>query len=124
MAIATAHSPIDLRKSQRYPTRIDGTAVLHGLRYPIVIADISTEGAMVRGLPLLAPGLKLVLQARALEVVAVVVRSTARGVGVRFQCAVNPLAVVRENVAGLEHLRKPAPRGTARPQAEAWRAIQ
>jgi hypothetical protein len=121
MPIATARSPIDLRKSQRYPTRIDGTAILHGMRYPIVIADISAEGAMIHGVPLLTSGLKLILQARSLDVVAVVVRSTARGVGVRFLCAVNPLEVVRQNVPGLEHLRKPdvAPR----PPTEVWRTV-
>ena len=107
MANATAPSPIDLRISQRYPTHIDGTANVHGMRHPVVIANISAEGALVRGLPLLAPGARIILQARALDVVAIVVRSSTRGLGVRFRCTVNPLAVVRQNYAGLEHLRKP-----------------
>lgn len=123
MATAKANSPIDLRKSQRYPTRIDGTAILHGMRYPIVISDISAEGAMIRGLPQLAPGQKLTIQARSLDVVAIVVRGSPRGVGVRFQCAVNPLAVVRENYAGLEHLRKPD-QPVNRPQPDLWRPVQ
>jgi hypothetical protein len=118
MAIATARSAIDLRKSQRYPTHIDGTILFRGVPYSIVIADISMEGAMVRGLPLLAPGLKLIVQARSLDVVAFVVHSTTRGVGVRFQSAVNPLDVVRQNYAGLEHLRRPAaPSAASRPVA-------
>jgi hypothetical protein len=125
MAIAKASSPIDLRKSQRYPTRIDGTAILNGMRYPIVISDISAEGAMIRGMPLLSAATTFTLQARALDVIAIVVRGTGRGLGVRFQCAVNPLAVVRENYAGLEHLRKPGQGVDAdRPTAEAWRQIQ
>ena len=107
MANATAKYAIDLRKSQRYPTHIDGTVIFDGVSYPIVIADISADGAMIRGLPALAPGRKLSLQARSLDVVAFVVRGTARGIGVRFQHAVNPLDIVRQNYAGLEHLRRP-----------------
>ncbi len=108
MTSASARSPIDLRKSQRYPTHIDGTVVFRGTPYPIIISDISNDGAMIRGLPLLAPGLKIVVQARSLDVVAFVVRNTPRGIGVRFQSAVNPLDIVRQNYAGLEHLRRPA----------------
>ncbi len=107
MAIATTKSPIDLRISQRYPTHIDGTGSIHGTLYPIVIADISAEGALVRGLPALPTGARVILQARALDVVAVVVRSSPRGLGVRLQSRIDPLAVVRQNYAGLEHLRKP-----------------
>lgn len=116
---APAPSPIDLRKSQRYPTHIDGTAIIHGMRYPVVIADISADGAMIRGLPTVATGQQFVVQARSLDVVVIVVRAATRGTGVRFSHAVNPLAVVRQNYAGLEHLRK----ADAAPAPDVWRAI-
>lgn len=120
MLAANARSPIDQRQSQRYPTHIEGTAILYGLRYPIVIADISAEGAMVRGLPSVTKGQEFVVQARSLDVVAIVVRNAARGAGVRFLHAVSPLAVVRENCAGLEHLRKPDP---SRSKPDPWRPV-
>jgi hypothetical protein len=107
MPTATASSPTDLRASQRYPTHFDGIGILRGTPYPIVIADISRGGAMVRGLPPLPPGAQLTVQARSLDVAATVVRSTARGLGLRFQTPVDPLDIVRQNYAGLEHLRKP-----------------
>ncbi len=103
---ANAVSPIDLRQSQRYPTHIEGIGIFNGVRYPIVIADISSEGALIRGLPLLPLGGRVVVQARSLDVGAIVVRSTARGIGVRLQATIEPLSVVRENYAGLEHLRR------------------
>ncbi|MEG3163874.1 PilZ domain-containing protein [Sphingomonas sp. PB2P19] len=121
MATRDPPSPIDQRKSQRYPTHIDGTAIVHSMRYPIVIADISAEGAMIRGLPSLAKGQEFVVQARSLDVVAIVVRAAARGVGVRFLRAVNPLAVVRENYAGLEHLRTAGSRPATKP--DPWRPL-
>jgi hypothetical protein len=116
-AIAISQSPIDLRISQRYPTHIEGTATVQGMLHPIVIADISAEGALVRGLPALMPGARIVLRARALDVAANVVRVSDRGLGVRFHTVVNPLAVVRQNYAGLEHLRKPATLGDEPAQA-------
>lgn len=118
---ADQRPPVDQRQSQRYPTHINGAAILHGVRYPIVIADISAEGAMIRGMPAMEKGQEFVVQARALDVVAVVVRSAVRGVGVRFVRAVNPLSVVRQNYAGLEHLRKPD-RG-ARSKPDPWRPL-
>lgn len=97
----------NMRDQLRYPTHVEGSLEYGGMVGPTIIADLSASGARLRCSLHLPPGSTVVLKANALDVRAIVVRVICDGYGVRF-CGdnIDPLQVVRENYAGLEHLRR------------------
>lgn len=60
---------------------------------------------MVKGGMFLGIGSLVMLKARALNVLAEVSWKALGGTGLRFRKTINPLEVVRQNFAGLEHFR-------------------
>jgi hypothetical protein len=75
-------------------------------RMPIVIGDISRTGAMICGAMLPIRGQRVALVAQGLEVNATVVWSGIDSCGLSFHAAVDPLAVVRENLEQFAWLKQ------------------
>ena len=96
----------DSRSSPRFPTKVQAVLRVGHERVPIVIGDISRTGAMVCGALLPSRGQRVALVARGLEVKATVVWSGHDSCGLSFHAAVDPLAVVRENLAQFAWLQR------------------
>lgn len=95
----------DMRFSQRFPTGFKAEVLWRGMSIPVEIANISAGGAMIKGAVFLRVGALVTLKARALNILAEVSWKALGGTGLRFKGAVNPLEIVRQNFAGLEHFR-------------------
>jgi hypothetical protein len=96
----------DSRSAPRFPTKLDAILRVGRERVPIVIGDISRTGAMICGPMLPLRGQRVALVARGLEVNATVVWSDDQSCGLSFHDAVDPLAVVRENLAQFAWLKQ------------------
>jgi hypothetical protein len=96
----------DSRSAPRFPTKLEAILRVGQNRVPIVIGDISSTGAMVCGAMLPLRGQRVALVARGLEVRATVVWSDDQSCGLSFHAPVNPLAVVRENLAQFAWLKQ------------------
>jgi hypothetical protein len=96
----------DSRDSPRFPTKVQAILRVGDERVPIVIGDISRTGAMICGAFLPPRGRRVALVARGLEVTATVVWSGHDSCGLSFHAAVDPLAVVRENLAQFAWLQR------------------
>ena len=72
---------------------------------PIVIGDLSRTGAMICGPMLPLRGQRVALVARGLEVAATVVWSAEESCGLSFHAPIDPLAVVRDNLAQFAWLK-------------------
>jgi hypothetical protein len=105
MATAFAKISKEFRSAQRYPTRLEAWALYKGNTIPLSIVNISNGGAMVDGVSFLRVGTTVRLRAHALDVIATVVWAACGRSGLRFDGDVDPLEVVRQNYAGLEHFR-------------------
>ena len=95
----------EMRSSQRFPTGFNAEILWHGMSIPVEVANISAGGAMIKGAMFLGVGTLVTLKARALSILAEVSWKARGGMGLRFKGAVNPLEIVRQNFAGLEHFR-------------------
>jgi hypothetical protein len=96
----------DARSAPRFPTKMEAVLRVGQERVPIVIGDISRTGALVCGPMLPIRGQRVALVARGLEVTATVVWSGNESCGLSFHAAVDPLAVVRENLAQFAWLKR------------------
>jgi hypothetical protein len=105
----------DSRNAPRFPTKVEAVLRIGHRRVPIVIGDISRTGAMIYGVRLPPRGERVALLAEGLEVRATIVWSGKDSCGLSFHAAVDPLAVVRENLAQFAWLkqRKSDPADTA-----------
>lgn len=101
----------DARNAPRFPTKFEAILRVGHVRMPIVIGDLSRTGAMVCGPMLPLRGQRVALVARGLEVAATVVWSDEDSCGLSFHEAIDPLAVVRDNLVQFAWLkqRKPEP---------------
>jgi hypothetical protein len=96
----------DSRSAPRFPTKLEAVLRVGQDRVPIVIGDISRTGALVCGPMLPVRGQRVALVAQGLEVKATVVWSGDQSCGLSFHAAVDPLAVVRENLAQFAWLKQ------------------
>lgn len=87
------------RRAQRYPTKFDGVLRADRRSMPVDVADLSRVGGSVRGTGLPARGSEAVLTAYGLEVVATVVWRTEAACGLNFHRPIDPLEIVRHNMA-------------------------
>lgn len=95
----------EARTSQRFPTHFGGQLVDQESLVPVIVANISSDGAKVRCMTGLRLGSRVTLKARGLEMPATVMWKSVSAYGLRFARPVKPLEIVRQNYAGLEHLR-------------------
>ena len=95
----------DLRTSVRYPTRFPVEVVRNLRRFPAAVKDLSSGGALLEIKTELQVGFFISLAASELKVDATVVRAIGNSYGVQFSASIDPLEVIRHNLAGLEHLR-------------------
>ncbi len=91
---------IDAREALRFPTYFPAILAVDGKYRSIVVDDISDHGAHVIAPFAVAVGSGVTLIASAMRVRATVVRSTPRGYGLRLDEPIQPLRVVRANLAG------------------------
>lgn len=108
----------DSRNAPRYPTKLQAVLRVGRERVPIVIGDISRTGAMICG-PILPPrGQRVALVARGLDVAATVVWSEEESCGLSFHDAIDPLAVVRDNLTQFAWLKQRKTGSSPRPISE------
>ena len=98
----------DSRSALRFPTKLEAVLRIGRERMPIVIGDLSRTGALVCGPMLPLRGQRVALVARGLEVSATVVWSAEDSCGLSFHDPIDPLAVVRDNVAQFAWLKRTA----------------
>ena len=108
MAIQTS-AQRDLRTSQRYPACFQVKVVQNYRTFPATVKDLSSGGALLEIGTELKAGCLISLTARELEVNAKVVRAAGNTYGVQFSAPIDPLDVIRQNLTGLEHLRRIRP---------------
>ena len=96
----------DARCAPRYPTKLEAILRVGHERMPILIGDLSRNGALIYGPMLPLRGQRVVLAASGLEVTATVVWSSEESCGLSFHTAIDPLAVVRENLAQFAWLKQ------------------
>jgi hypothetical protein len=96
----------DGRRAPRFPTKLKALLRFGHRRVPIVIADISRTGAMVFGAKLPPRGARVMLLAQGLEVVATIIWSDSESCGLNFHGTVDPLAIVRDNMAQFAWLKR------------------
>jgi hypothetical protein len=94
------------RRAPRFPTKLEAILRVGRRRMPITIGDISRTGAMISGRHLPPCGERVALLAEGLEVLATVVWREDESCGLDFHDAVDPLAVVRQNLAQFAWLKQ------------------
>lgn len=100
-------SPRDERRAPRFPTKLKAVLRIGQRRLPVIIGDISRTGAMLLGARLPRKGERVALIAQGLEVAATVMWQDEVGCGLNFHAMVDPLAVVRDNLAQFAWLKRP-----------------
>jgi hypothetical protein len=108
----------DSRNAPRFPTKLDAVLRVGRERLPIVIGDLSRTGALICGPMLPLRGQRVALVARGLDVSATVVWSAEESCGLSFHDAIDPLAVVRDNVAQFAWLKQRKDEASGRNVAE------
>ena len=96
----------DERRAPRFPTRLKAVLRIGQQRLPIVIGDISRTGAMILGAGLPGKGERVALIAQGLEATATVMWQDEVGCGLNFHNTVDPLAIVRDNLAQFAWLKR------------------
>jgi hypothetical protein len=105
MSLSSTPASRDARAAQRFPTHFGGQLAVQSDLYPVIIANISRDGAKVRCISGLRLGMRVTLKANGLDMPGTVMWKSASTYGLRFAGPVDPLEIVRRNYAGLEHLR-------------------
>jgi hypothetical protein len=95
----------EARTAQRFPTHFGGQLAVQSELHPVIVANISRDGAKVRCIAGLRLGMRVTLKARGLDMAGTVMWKSASTYGLRFAGPIDPLEIVRQNYAGLEHLR-------------------
>lgn len=95
----------EARAAQRFPTHFGGQLAVQSDTYPVIVANISRDGAKVRCIAGLRLGMRVTLKANGLDMAGTVMWKSASTYGLRFAGPIDPLEIVRQNYAGLEHLR-------------------
>lgn len=86
------------RSASRLRVRLAVRAVTRKGSWPVVLNDLSQSGARIEPHPQIALGEEVLLQWARHEAFGVVVRDTARGVGISFYDPIEPAALIATRI--------------------------
>lgn len=96
----------ELRRDVRYPTDFAACIGYGDTVARATVSDISSSGCRLTGDALPKVGQTIVLRSAGLEVAGMITWRSGRQVGVSFRRRIEPLAVVRDNLASFREMRQ------------------
>lgn len=108
MAYSNRANQDDLRRSLRYPTYFNAQLMHSDRLINVTVQDISAEGISVQGEHLPCAGTRVSIQANGLNAKGWMIWCDGHVGGLSFSQTVDPLAIVRANLAEFRHLRIPS----------------